>query len=241
MEREPSPMIFTHHGDYGDVAYQMLGVKHLCDEAGQRCTFYLSPANDTRERMTEEHAENLLPLLRAQPYIESAAWHPTGLGVRIDVGQRRFWRGGMNISDQMNHWLGLPCSGGGAAWLSVPSPNPMAAVVFSRSQRYRNPAFPWAKAYERFGRDACFIGTHTEHAEFEQLCGPVPIVATPTLLDVARVIAGARLFVGNQSCPRAIAEGLKIPVVVEMGRHRTCHFERPDAWYDCLPPDGFKV
>jgi hypothetical protein len=71
-------MIFTHHGDYGDVVYQLIGVKHLCDEAGGRCTFYLSPANDTRERMTAEHAEGLLPLLRAQPYVARAEWHPTG-------------------------------------------------------------------------------------------------------------------------------------------------------------------
>jgi hypothetical protein len=66
--------------------------------------------------------------------------------------------------------------------------------------------------------------------------GPVPIVATPTLLDVARVIAGCKLFVGNQSCPRAIAEGLKVPVASSHGRHNTCHFARPDAWYDRLPP-----
>lgn len=234
-------MIFTHHGDYGDTVYQLGCVKHLCDEADTRCRFYLSPAADTRERMTADHAENLLPLLRAQPYIASAEWHRTGFGVRIDVGQRRFWRGGLNIADQANHWLGLPLSGGGPAWLSVPSPNPMAPVVFARSARYRHPPFPWKLAYQRFGAAACFVGTHAEHAEFCQLVGPVPIVATPTLLDVARVIAGCRLFVGNQSCPRAIAEGLKKPVAVEMGRYATCHFERPDAWYDRLPPADFEV
>jgi ADP-heptose:LPS heptosyltransferase len=66
-------------------------------------------------------------------------------------------------------------------------------------------------------------------------------VPTPTLLDVARVIAGCKLFVGNQSSPRAIAEGLKIPVVVEKGRHNQCHFARHDAWYDQVPPAHFVI
>jgi hypothetical protein len=48
------------------------------------------------------------------------------------------------------------------------------------------------------------------------------------------VIAGSRLFVGNQSCPAAIAEGLKRPMILEVyPALPNCCFERPDrinAW-----------
>ena len=55
---------------------------------------------------------------------------------------------------------------------------------------------------------------------------------TRDLLQAAEVIAGAELFIGNQSCPRAIAEGLKVAVVQETDRSRdNCHWERPNAWY----------
>lgn len=234
-------MIFTHRGDAGDVVYQLQGVKHLCDEADEQCTFYLSPCPNTRELMTPEHAENLLPLLRAQPYIACAAWHPSGLGIRIDVGHRKFGRHNLNISDQLNNWLDLPMSGGGGPWLTITEPNPVAAVVFARSPRYRSARFPWKQAYARFGAQACFVGTDDEYREFTQTFGPLPYAVTPTLLDVARVIAGCRLFIGNQSCPRAIAEGLKVPVCMEVcrGTCDNCRFERRDAWYDRLPPPGF--
>jgi len=244
-------MIFTHHGDYGDVVYSLMATKFLCEEAATPCTFYLCPAGDTRVRMSAEHAEGLLPLLRAQPYIARAEWRERPLGVRSDVGQRRFWQHGFNIADQHAHWLGVPYSGDLAAakppgrWLAV-EPNTMAPVVFARSQRYRNSRFPWRELHARFGSRACFVGTHQEHADFQACVGPVAFVPTPTVLDVARVIAGCRLFVGNQSCPRAIAEGLKVPCVVEVQQvspagHQGTHFARPDAWCNHVPPANFAV
>ena len=36
------------------------------------------------------------------------------------------------------------------------------------------------------------------------------------LYEVARVIAGSQLFVCNQSCPYTIAEGLKVPLVLDL-------------------------
>lgn len=233
-------MIFSHHGDHGDVVYSLMAAKFLCDEAGGRCVYYLCPARDTRLLMTAEHAEGILPLVREQPYVERAEWRELPLGLRLDVGQRRFWKAGLNLADQHAHYLALPYSGGGGPWLTVREPNPLSPVVFARSQRYRNPRFPWPEAYRRWADRAVFVGTPAEHADFEGTIGRLPIVPTATLLDVARVIAGCKLFVGNQSCPRAIAEGLKVPVAVEMGTAQPhTHFERPDAWYDRLPPADF--
>lgn len=234
-------MIFCHYGDYGDTVYALMAVRDLCEEAGEQADFHLYPVNGTRALMTEEHAHNLLPLIRGQQYIRAASWRPSPRGVRVDQGIRRFWQRGLNIADQHAHYLGTPYSGGRGPWLTVPSRSTVAPVVFARSARYRNPAFPWRQVYERFGGDACFVGTADEHAEFEARIGAVPHTPTETLLDVARVVAGCRLFVGNASCPRAIAEGLKVPVCAEHGRNGNCHFERPDAWYDRLPPARFGV
>jgi hypothetical protein len=60
----------------------------------------------------------------------------------------------------------------------------------------------------------------------------VPYHPTPTLLDLARVLAGADLFIGNQSAPRALAESLKVPVWVEEDKRiPDTKFLRTDAWY----------
>lgn len=234
-------MIFAHHGDYGDIVYSLMAVKRLCDEAQTSCTFYLCPAADTRARLTPDHAEGILPLLRAQSYIARAEWREKSIGVKADVSQRRFYANGFNIADQLCNWLAIPYSVEHGPWLAA-EPNPVAEVIFSRSHRYRNPRFPWKEVCRRFGGQARFVGTPAEHADFEALVGPIHIVPTPTLLDVAQAIAGCKLFVGNQSCPRAIAEGLKVPVVVEQDHKcANTHFARPDAWYDQLPPPTFKV
>jgi GT2 family glycosyltransferase/tetratricopeptide (TPR) repeat protein len=62
---------------------------------------------------------------------------------------------------------------------------------------------------------AVFVGTPAEHKEFVREFGIVPYQPTADLLELARVIAGAALFVGNQSCPYAIAEALKVPALQE--------------------------
>lgn len=63
---------------------------------------------------------------------------------------------------------------------------------------------------------AGFVGTAAEHQDFCRSVGPVPWIATADFLDLARVIAGSELFVGNQSCPSALAEGLKHTMILEV-------------------------
>jgi hypothetical protein len=54
--------------------------------------------------------------------------------------------------------------------------------------------------------DALFVGTAAEFEEF----GAGEHYFADDALGLARVIAGASVFVGNQSLPYAIAEGLKV-------------------------------
>jgi ADP-heptose:LPS heptosyltransferase len=51
---------------------------------------------------------------------------------------------------------------------------------------------------------------------------------TADLLSVARIIAECDLFVGNQSCAAAIAEGLKRRMILEVyPPQANCCFDRP--------------
>ena len=53
----------------------------------------------------------------------------------------------------------------------------------------------------------------------------VKYIEVNNALDVAKFIAGSKLFVGNQSSCKAIAEGLKHPRLVEVSR----------SWPDAMP------
>ena len=108
--------------------------------------------------------------------------------------------------------------------------------TFHLSRRYRNPGFPWKRVYARYGREAVMVGTPPEHAEFCAAVGPVSYVYTPTFLELAQVVAGCALFVGNQSGPLAVAIGLRKRFVQEVClTDPNCYWERAYATYGYGP------
>lgn len=219
-----------HAGDLGDVVYAVPALRRLANPA--HLTLYPNPGT-TRALMDEHNASMIIPLLNAQNGI-TADWKPTfgSEGLRMDFGVRRFYRNGYNLADIHSNWVGHDHWHTELPWLiaDFASSHPYKIVV-ARSARYRNPKFDWRALHAQFHGRACFVGVPWEHQNFQEEVGPIDYVETPSLLDVARLIMGADMFIGNQSCPRAIAEGLKVPVVVEQGNPGNTHFSRECAWY----------
>jgi hypothetical protein len=151
-------------------------------------------------------------------------------------GFRDHGQPGRNLADMHLATHGLGPEHHDTAWLRVDEPITDHRVIFSRSTRYRNERFPWQRVWKAYRGAAAFVGTTEEHEDFCRRIGPVPFVPTNDLLAVARVIAGSRLFVGNQSCPSAIAEGLKKRMILEVfPALPNCCFERPErieVWDD---------
>lgn len=120
-------------------------------------------------------------------------------------------------------------------WLRVDHPVRVGDydVILHRSTRYQNPAFPWKAVLKKYGKRALMVGLEQEHSIFTQQFGKVEFHRTGDFLELARVIAGAKLFIGNQSAPYAIAEGLKMPAILEAcPTALDCQFERPDLQND---------
>ena len=91
--------------------------------------------------------------------------------------------------------------------------------------------FNWQMIYKRYHQIAVFIGNLDEYDNFQEECGPIPYVETPSLLDAARLIAGSKLFIGNQSVCKAIAEGLKQNTILESSRKlANCIYPRHNLW-----------
>jgi hypothetical protein len=231
-----SRLAFSHHGDVGDIIYALQTVKQFCDNTQSQSEFYCYPRVGTRVTMTREHANNLLPLLRVQTYISAAEWSPEFIGVKLDAARRFAFKdpgAGLNIAEQYRQWAAMPRVDRTKPWLRVDRIERVAPVIFNRTPRYRPPAFPWKRIAETIGKHAVFIGSPAEYEAFKEEVSPdVPYYPTKTLIDAARVIAGCDLFVGNQSSPRAIAEGLKVNVIVEESKTiGDTKFLRKGAWY----------
>jgi ADP-heptose:LPS heptosyltransferase len=85
---------------------------------------------------------------------------------------------------------------------------------------------------------AVFVGLADEHSAFCAATGwDIPHHATDNMLELASVIAGAKLFIGNQSQALALAIGLGTPYCCELRQdlpllRNECYFpKQPNGNY----------
>lgn len=237
------PMIFHHSGDAGDVIYSLPVIKSM----GGGVLFLSTDNRHPWPKPTRWQqgggdpawAGSLATLLDRQPYIwRTLHTHGFPFSTDIDLNLfREFYR--TNRPELWDSLFTLHCKAFGISypenepWLQVEQVRkvPGRDIVVNRTQRFNNPDFPWVQLVQRFGSRMVFIGTALEHAQFARF-GTVPRVETKNLLEAAQVIAGARVFIGNQSCPLAIAHGLcKNAIVEEWKQNPNCRLKRDNAIY----------
>lgn len=191
---------------------------------------YLEAATYTRVMLTPENWRGLDLLLLKQPYItdvqpwrgQPVTHNLNNFRVALGHAMRKGQHKDKSLVDWQLEHFGIPLNAKDEAWLAV-DPIKIARVVINRTgpgrqhhHIYHNPAFPWHYVCEQYRKDAVFIGSDLEHEVFCATCCPVPHAVTSNLLFAAQVIAGADLFIGNQSVCFWIAEGLKKRLILEV-------------------------
>lgn len=220
---------FCHAGDAGDCCYSLPTIKALGGG-----TLYLNLVTGiAREPMTPQKRDWLAPLLEAQEYIKSVEMY-RGQAVAYNLNYfRNYWREHLNeFGVSLAEWhcrafevdpvcLNKP-------WLECEA-KLIEPVVIHRSERYQNKDFDWKRVLEKYKGQCVFIGLEQEHRKFTGQFSYLPFYKVTSALDMAQVINGAKLFVGNQSFPNAVAEGLKKPKILEVwAADPNTIFERPD-------------
>lgn len=237
--------IFHHSGDAGDVIYGMAAMKSLGGGA-----LFISPdskfpypLNSRWARMGGEadFVDNLRPLLEAQDYVVSCRYtHGTPFSTDYDLNRFRIpWQ--QRTAKDWDSILKLHMDAFGLSmptepWLTINNPItvPDRPIVVSRTERYQNDSFPWDRLCEKYGDKMVFVGTEKEAGVFQGFAPGKRIPHHPTkdALELARVIAGAKLCIMNQSLPLAIAHGLNKNVIVECWlKNSNCEIRRAGASY----------
>lgn len=205
---------FLHSGDLGDIIACLPVIRHL--GGGRLFISDHDPRLLPTMRPMKSRMHLIEPLLRKVPFltdIEFADKPP-----RVDVNFmdfRRVYQRTRTLTESQSDFVGFKHVGLDP-WLSVePSPVSNGKVVVCRSPRYQNPAFPWQKLVTAHRGCMIFCGLDDEYADFTKRFGPVDRVETRNLLEVAELIAGSDLFIGNQSSPCWLAMAMGHPLIQE--------------------------
>lgn len=207
--------VFRHSGERGDIIYGLPLVRSF---GGGSLLIDPNSTAGGKRPLGEEAARAMLPLLEAQPYISTTGIYD-GESIDIDLDAFR----GVGDSLYQEHLAHSHCRGLGispaqvdlnSAWLSVPS-IALAEIVLARTGR-REGTLDWS-VLKRFERRCLFIGSRYEHSLFQRQFGlTVQFFHARDYLELAGVVAGAKLIVSDQTFVFALAEGLKIPRVLEV-------------------------
>jgi len=232
---------FKHSGDMGDIIFSLPVIRAAGDGV-----LYLDPEGGKREplvnwlrfdhtKLTESSIEQLRPILEEQPYIkEVKLWRGGPVGCNLDMFRQhvRF----NNLSDSHLASVGLPLKERDTAWLSIPPKKiPNKSVVFCRSARYHgNYSFWEQQISDELIEKGIFIGYEKE---YEYFCYTFPHLnieyyKVENAYEIAQIISGCSLFIGNQGLPHALAEAMKKKLVNETFKpYPAAVFEREGAKY----------
>jgi hypothetical protein len=252
---------FKHSGAAGDLIYSLALMKHFgggefylhlnqIDWIGQH--YYGSkPAPFHQGRMTPKDFEFMQEFMLAQDYIskfEPLDLQTTEITHNLDRFRPLFVGHPGNYVDIYATAFGItdPAvqkSIRTTPWLTVPELHKTEGrdVVINRTARWlpNSRSDQWTR-WRTGGMEAraVFVGLSEEYSKFCEDTGwDIPWVKTNNMLELASIIAGAKLFIGNQSQALALAVGLGIPYYCEARQdlpleRNECYFpNQPDGNY----------
>ena len=249
---------FKHSGTAGDTIYSLDIVRKMgggnfaiAINNIENCIMkYTGRAADVAPehvgRYTEQDYKMLAPLLARQSYITNVQrWENGWTEPDIDLDHFRsflYRKFEGNIIEAYHKAFDLPWDDTmyNDVWLEADAIRE-AAIVVNRTNRYLDPASEpvWRQmcADADLEHNGIFVGTEAEHQSFVSWTGcNIPYRAVQDFKEMADLIAGADLFLGNQSMAYSIAVGLGKETMLEIHKikplkYSECYFPRAGCDY----------
>lgn len=216
--------VFKHSGNSGDIIYALPAMYTLAGAEKIRLVLSLEGRADYSHKphplgdrmLTPEMVEMLKPLLEAQEQIEGCDIY-TNQKIDLDLDWFRKLPIDVHRGD-LAHWyfqaFAVSCDLS-EPWLKVEGNTAFSdSIVIARSQRYNQPAIDYGflKKY----KNPVFVGVPEEFDMMRKKIPGLQYAAVENFYQLASIIAGSKLFIGNQSFPFALAEGLKVKRLLEV-------------------------
>ena len=215
---------FLHSGHLGDIinslaVIQKLSETHICSlyiQANKPLPFNSRYYKNSKDLfyLDDRGVDMMLSLLKCQPYLESVEKFNNQL---IDINLDYFREIPMSFNEDNVRWYSLLT--GVHADLSIPyihvEPNLKFEnkVIIIRSTRRKNIFinYKFLKKYDNL----VFIGLDHEYLDLKKEVPNLNFYDCKNFLEMAQIIKSSKFFLGNPSLGYVLAEGLKVPRLLE--------------------------
>lgn len=243
---------FKHTGHAGDVIYAIPAMKALAK--GKKIHLYFElhqPNRDFTKQMRHPNGNVMLneksvamftPLMQQQPEIVFfGAWN--GEVIHYDLTAFRAFPFDYRMYS-ITRWYFLTFGVNadlGKPWLTIqPDTSFSNKIVVARSSRYHTPGISYG--FLQKYNNLVFVGVPEEYEAMKKEIPGLIYHPVSDFASLAAVIAGAKLFIGNQSFPFALAEALKVTRILEV--YHQCPNVVPEgagAYDFCYQPQFEKI
>jgi hypothetical protein len=220
----------VHSGNSGDVIYALPTLKKIAEVTGVPIYLYLrlnqplvmsgySSHPMGNVMINQPMAEMLYPLLNAQDYIESCeAYNNQKVHIDLDFFRNKtISLHNSNLARWYSYVTGFTPELW-KPWITVkPDTSFTDKTILARSARYRNSTINYSVLKEY--KNIVFIGVKSEYEDMQKSIPNLQTIQIKNFLELAQMIAACKVFIGNQSFPYSVAEGLKVPRILEAYYH----------------------
>ena len=212
---------FLHSGTSGDVINSLPIIKELSKT--HKCNLYIQvnkpynkehPNHFSSVLLSKKTFNMLVPLLKSQQYISTLEeYHNQEIDINFDIFRD------LPISIQFDnlryyfHVAGIQPNIL-EPYLEVGKHEKISSkIVIHRTSRYRNHFINY-KFLENY-ENLFFVGTKDEYEDLKKDVKNLKFYDCKDHLEMAMIIKASKFFIGNSSIGHGIAEGLKIPRLLE--------------------------
>ena len=221
---EQEEISFLHSGHLGDVINALPVLKQLSKKS--KCNLYLQVGKNLERDainykhkgdkiyMTERMVDMVLPLLKNQDYISKVEIFENQ---KIDIDLNLFRKMPMNFNlDEVRwyfHLTGVHVDLSKQYLFANEHQLIKKKIVIMRSTRRKN-TFINYKFLRNF-KDVLFLGLQEEYEDLKKEIPNLEYYDCKNFLEAAEIIKSSKFFIGNSSFGFTIAEGLKVPRIME--------------------------
>ena len=219
------PISFKHSGNSGDIIYALPFAKGISENVGLNLYFNLDqPAEYDknfehplgRVMLNEKMMNMLKPLMLAQEGIHFCEQYDNQ---PIDIDLDLVRSAPIPFTKMsLPRWYFIVFGASydlSKPWLKAdPDSSSNNYITVARSNRYHghNINYTFLRKYPKVQ----FVGVKNEYMEMKKMIPGLEYRPVNNFLEMASIISGSRLFIGNQSFPFSLAEGLKANRLLEV-------------------------